>query len=127
MGQKKYIKIYLRCLRQFLSILCSLILHSYAPTGNSLYKQDLNQSTEILHFPIIAMSNLHHRSLRLYSNYRGIRISSSKNIGPVFFVVKPLTLIDNRPIKDRTHHINLRRKNILSDPRKSIFLSPDNY
>ena len=33
---------------------------------NSFFKQDLIKSTGILHFPIIAMSNLHHRSFRPY-------------------------------------------------------------
>ena len=39
-----------------------------------------------------------------------------------FFVVKPLTLIDSHPIFDRTHHIDLRLKNIRSDPDFRIFL-----
>ena len=45
----------------------------------------------------------------------------------MFFAVKPLTLIDNRSILYRTHHIDLRRKNIGSDHELAAFLVPDTY
>ena len=53
----------------------------------------------------------------MYSAYRPVRICNAKNIGTGFFVGQTLTLIDNRPIFDRMHHINLRLKNIRPDPQ----------